>query len=101
MDGLITDSATRSNIGNPVQGAARNAASLWTTYDLTSALQGAIPGRVMVVGGVTCRDSMYIRDDKMAKVPYSLSDDAMVAWEYKQVRLALNGYNLLRLQSEL
>ncbi|WP_353190768.1 TonB-dependent receptor [Pandoraea pnomenusa] len=90
----IVDSATRSNIGNPVQGAARNSATLWTTYDLTPQWSKVLPGRFMVGGGLTYRDGMYIRDDMMAKVPFSLSFDAMLAWEYKNVRVALNGYNL-------
>ncbi|VVE64659.1 TonB-dependent receptor [Pandoraea captiosa] len=90
----IVDAATKTNIGNPVQGAARNSATLWTTYDLTPQWSKVLPGRFMVGGGVTYRDSMYIRDDMMAKVPYSLSFDAMLAWEYKNVRVALNGYNL-------
>lgn len=90
----IVDATTKSNIGNPVQGAARNSATLWTTYDLSSQWGKVLPGHFMIGGGITYRDSMYIRDDMMAKVPYSLSFDAMMAWEYKNVRVAVNGYNL-------
>ncbi|MFT3814718.1 MAG: TonB-dependent receptor [Acidovorax sp.] len=92
----IVDSSvtTRANIGNPVQGVPRNAVSLWTVYDLTSVLAGSLPGRLTVGGGVTYRGSMYARDDKMALVPHNLSYDAMVAYEVKNLRIALNGYNL-------
>lgn len=94
LDSKIADSATKANIGNPVQGAPRNSASLWTTYDVTSLFAGSMPGRLVIGSGITYRDGMYIRDDKRAKVPYSLSYDALVAWDYKNLRLALNGYNL-------
>lgn len=94
LDSEITDSNTKANIGNPVQGAARHSANLWTTYDLTPLLASYIPGRLMVGGGATYRDSMYTRDDKMAELPYSLSYDAMVSYDYRNFRLALNGYNL-------
>ncbi|WP_143277005.1 TonB-dependent receptor [Bordetella genomosp. 12] len=94
LDSEIKDSATAANIGNPVQGAARNAATLWTSYDLSALTSAYFPGRFVIGGGATYRDRMYIRDDKMAEVPFSLSYDAMIAYEYKNVRLALNGYNL-------
>lgn len=90
----ITDATTKTNIGNPVQGVPTNSATLWTTYDFTRLLHGSVPGHFMIGGGVTYRDSMYIRDDMMAKVPYSFSLDAMIAYQYKNVRVALNGYNL-------
>lgn len=90
----IADSSTVANIGNPVAGAPRNAATLWTTYDITPLLGASLPGRLSIGGGVTYRDSMYIRDDKAAKLPNSLSYDAMVSYEYKNLRFALNGYNL-------
>ena len=90
----ITDASTASNIGNPVQGVPRHAVSLWTTYDLTPVLAGSLPGRLTIGGGLTYRGKMYARDDKMAAVPHNLSYDAMLAYEYKNLRVALNGYNL-------
>ncbi|MFT3721529.1 TonB-dependent receptor [Pseudorhodoferax sp.] len=92
----ITDAAGASagNIGNPVQGVPRHAVSLWTSYDLTPVLAAGLPGRLTIGGGLTYRGSMYARDDKMAAVPHNLSYDAMVAYEYKNLRFALNGYNL-------
>ncbi|MBB3258454.1 outer membrane receptor for monomeric catechols [Paraburkholderia bannensis] len=36
----ITDAATRTNIGNPVQGVPTNSSTLWITYDFARLLHG-------------------------------------------------------------
>ena len=81
-----------ANVGNPVPGVPTNSGSLWTTYNLSPAL--SIPGTLLVGGGVTFRDGVFIRPDMMAKVPYSFALDALVSYEYENWRIALNGYNL-------
>jgi|GEM_PF-5918263 Outer membrane receptor proteins, mostly Fe transport len=37
---------------------------------------------------------MYIRSDKMAKVPHSVSLDAMVSYKADKWNVSLNAYNL-------
>jgi len=92
LDSEILDSTVTTNIGNPVQGVARNSGSLWTSYTL--ALWPVLPGQLTIGGGASYRDSMYIRSDKMAELPYSLSYDATVSYEYANLRFTLTGYNL-------
>lgn len=91
LDSRILDSSTAANVGNPVQGVARNSASLWTSHTLALP---TLPGQLTIGGGATYRDGMFVRNDKMAEVPHNLSYDAMIAYEYANLRLTLTGYNL-------
>jgi catecholate siderophore receptor len=89
----VSNAANAANIGKKVGGVPPNSFSLWSTYDLTS-LFDAGPGRLVLGAGVTYRDGMAIRDDGMARIPYSLSVDAMLSYQLEHVGFQLNGYNL-------
>jgi catecholate siderophore receptor len=92
MTSEIIGSLTGANVGNPVPGVPTNSGSLWTTYNLSPAL--VLPGRLLVGGGFSYRDGVYIRNDMMAEVPYSFSLDALISYEFENWRVALNAYNL-------
>jgi catecholate siderophore receptor len=94
MDSEITEAGTTSasgNVGNRVQFVPRNAASIWTTYDL-------FPGRdynLTLGGGVTYRSWVYLNNTNTAMVPANLSFDAMVSHQIRpQLRAQLNVYNI-------
>lgn len=94
VDSKILDApaANRWQVGNPVQGAARNAASLWTTLDLGAA--AGLPGRFALGGGLAYRDRMSIRNDLLAEVPHAFSIDAMASYDYKGLKFMITGRNL-------
>jgi len=81
-----------SIIGNPVGGVAKNAATLWTTYNLSPHFD--MEGELLIGGGLRYRDAMAIRSDNYASVPHSLSLDGMVSYETEKWNLSLNAYNL-------
>lgn len=94
LDSEIIGTTSTAIKGNPVPGVPKNSASLWTTYDVATLFPASIPGKLLVGGGVTYRDKMYVRNDKMSELPHSFSLDALVSYEYKNWRVAINGYNL-------
>lgn len=94
LDSEIVGTNVVANKGNPVPGVPKNSVSLWTTYDVATLFAGAVPGSLLVGGGFTYRDKMYIRNDEMAELPHSFSLDALISYEYRNWRVALNGYNL-------
>ncbi len=75
-------------IGNPVAFVSKNAASLWTTYD-----PAMVPG-LQVGAGLTYRDGVFLNNTALNKVPFNLSFDALIAYQYENWRFALNGNNL-------
>jgi len=81
-----------SIIGNLVGGVAKNAATLWTTYNLAPHFD--LDGELLIGGGVRYRDAMYINSDNFASVPHSFSLDSMISYETEKWNLSLNAYNL-------
>ncbi|HSI40801.1 MAG TPA: TonB-dependent receptor [Xanthobacteraceae bacterium] len=102
LDGTITSSAagTGNNaipanyyVGNEAPYVSPNTASVWTTYELTKHLVD-LPGTVLVGGGITYADGYYTNVNNIAYIPDSFTLDALLSYEYKNFRVALNGYNL-------
>ena len=87
-------------VGRPVVYAPKNAATLWTSYEVM-----AVPG-LSLGGGITYQDHVYLQYatagtapnptalTKIAEVPHTLSLDAMIAYQIGETRIALNAYNL-------
>lgn len=92
LDSKILDAPNLAIIGNPVEGVPKNAASLWTTYEVSTLFP--MRGKLLAGGGVTYRDAVYVRADKLAEVPHSFTLDAIVSYEYENYRIALNAFNL-------
>lgn len=87
LDSKTLDSATPDNEGKRVQQVPKHAASIWTTYQVLPEL--------LVGGGLTFRDSVYLNAANTAKVPANVSFDAMVAYQLTEnLTLGVNGYNL-------
>ena len=88
-------------VGRQVTFVPKNSASLWTSYDLKDVIPGLTVG-----GGVTYQSELYLGYttataapnptglSKIAMVPENISVDGYVAYEFGNVRLAINGYNL-------
>lgn len=86
LDAETTDSTTAANVGRDVPFVPTNSFSIWTTY---------VPvNNLTVGGGVTYRDSVYLNAANTQEVPADVSFDALVAYQFEHVRLAVNGYNL-------
>jgi len=93
MDSETLDSANADRVGKDVQYVPHNAASLWTTYDLKKDL--ALDSSLLVGGGFTYRDGVYLNANNTSKVPYNLSLDGVVSYEINEhATVSLNGYNL-------
>jgi len=75
-------------IGNGVPFVAKNAFSLWTTYD-----PAMVPGLQLGVGA-TYRDSVYLNNTALNKAPYNLTFDALISYAFDNWRISLNGNNL-------
>lgn len=93
LDSEVLSSNTPTNVGNRVQGVPENSASVWTTYDLSGHV-GSMPGKLLVGGGITYDDGYFAASDNVAFIPGTFSVDALISYEYKNFRMALNGYNL-------
>jgi catecholate siderophore receptor len=93
LDSEVLTSSTPTNVGNRVQGVAEHSAALWSTYDVTS-LVGEMPGKLLVGGGITYDSGYYAASDNITWIPKTFSVDALISYEYKNFRIALNGYNL-------
>ena len=88
-------------IGQTVEFTPRNAASVWTTYDLAALVPGLTIG-----GGVTYQGPMNVRYtsagtapnvtglSRIAAVPKALSFDGVVTWAFGRWKVGVNGYNL-------
>ena len=92
LDGRVTDSTTRANIGNKAPYVSDDNFSVFTTYNLAPHL--AVPGKLLVGGGVFYNSSYFPASDNVTLIPASFSFDALVSYEYQNFRVALNGYNL-------
>lgn len=86
--------------GTPVLQVPANSAYLWTSYKLVEMLPG-----LSVAGGATYQDKYHVRYTtsgaganlvltRDAQVPSAFSLDALIQYESKGWRVALNAYNL-------
>ena len=92
MDSEITFANNAAIIGNRVPGVPQNSGSVWTTYDVASFIN--VPGQLVVGGGITYAQSMFIRNDELNKVPTTFALDGLISYELNGYKVALNGYNL-------
>ncbi|HEX2591580.1 MAG TPA: TonB-dependent receptor [Rhizomicrobium sp.] len=87
-------------IGMPVIFVPKNAATLWTTFDLHELAPGLSAG-----GGITYQDAMNVRYTvdvtgaptkltRIARIPETFTVDAYAAYQMDTVRFALNVQNL-------
>lgn len=93
LDSEVLFSNTKETIGQYVPGVARHSASLWSSYTMAPNFGGR-DDKLTLGGGVTYRDAMYIRSSQTAKLPESVSVDAMISYEVEDWQFSLNGYNL-------
>lgn len=90
-DSETTASQTAANVGKRIPYAPKNMGTVWSTYTLAA----DTPWNVTFGGGVTWRDAVYLNPANAARVPHTLSWDAMLSHTIgHRWRLALNGYNL-------
>jgi catecholate siderophore receptor len=78
--------------GNEVAYVPHNSVSLWTSYEVSRHFE--MEGRLDVGGGIVYSDAYYTNSANTGRIPESFSLDAFVAYEYKNLKFALNGYNL-------
>lgn len=90
-DSSTTWSATAADIGKRIRYVPKNTATFWTSYNIAP----DTPWNTTIGGGLTWHDSAYLDAGNTAKVPYTMSWDAMISHNFaKHWRVALNGYNL-------
>jgi catecholate siderophore receptor len=89
---LTATPANAANIGNEVSFVPKHSASLWTTYDIAPLF--TLPGKLLVGGGFVYTDDYFVNSQNTAIIPSSFVVNAMISYEYKNYRVALNGYNL-------
>ena len=91
LDGKVTDSRTNpALVGKTAPNVPKHNANLWTTY----AFEVGIPGRFTVGGGVQYASEYWADSANTGRVPDTVSVDALVSYEFRNLSLALNGYNL-------
>ncbi|WP_237354704.1 TonB-dependent siderophore receptor [Xanthobacter sp. YC-JY1] len=91
----ILTSTTLSYVGNQVPFVSPNNFTLWTTYDLIKGgVVRAIPGQLLVGGGITYADGYFTNSANTAIIPETFSLDALISYKHENYRVALNGYNL-------
>ncbi|TPW35028.1 TonB-dependent receptor [Oecophyllibacter saccharovorans] len=84
-------SQSPNQIGKMMQYVPHNQATLWTAYRLWP----NTPWNVMVGGGVTWRQRVWLDLPNTARVPANVEFDAMIEHRIsRHWRLSLNGYNL-------
>lgn len=98
LDGEITAAAppqpgNDSVVGNVAPNTPKNNFNLWTTYDLSSRIPG-LGGELLIGGGLQYSSSYWADAANTAKVPETLTVDALISYETDRFRVALNGMNL-------
>lgn len=88
LRGVNTSGVTLpETLGKQIPFAAEHAATLWTTFDVTDALQ--------IGGGVTYTDEVWLNNTNTSQAPEYLSFDALISYELGDgMTLQLNGANL-------
>lgn len=92
LDGRVVRTNTGVNVGNVAPFVSDDNFSVFTTYNLAPHL--AIPGRLLIGGGVFYASSYFPASDNIVRIPSSVSLDSLISYEVNNVRVALNGYNL-------
>ncbi len=95
LTGEVT--ASKSNpylVGRDAPNVPKHNFNLWSTYSLSEEIGDALPGNLMVGGGMQYASEYTADSANTARIPYTFSLDAMVSYDYENVSLALNGYNL-------
>ncbi|MDR6772915.1 TonB-dependent siderophore receptor [Azospirillum sp. BE72] len=91
LNGKVTESRTNpALVGKVAPNVPKHNASLWTTYEFNA----GIPGKFTVGGGLQVASEYWSDSANTARVPHTFSTDAVVSYEYRNVSVALNGYNL-------
>ncbi|MBP2315365.1 TonB-dependent receptor [Azospirillum soli] len=91
LSGKVTDSRGNPGVvGNEAPNVPTHNASLWTTYEFDA----GTPGKFTVGGGMHVASEYWSDSANTARVPVTFSADALVSYEYRNVFVALNGYNL-------
>jgi catecholate siderophore receptor len=88
-------------IGRQVVFVPKNAASLWTSYDLHRWVEGLSIGggmtyQSLIYGGYTSAGTAPNPTglSRISEIPETVNVDGYVAWQIGPYRLGLNGYNL-------
>ncbi|NNM74364.1 TonB-dependent receptor [Enterovirga aerilata] len=92
LDGRVVRTNTGTNVGNVAPYVADDNFSVFTTYNIAPHL--AIPGKLLVGGGVFYQSEYFADSGNVTRVPASLSVDSLISYEVNNIRIALNGYNL-------
>lgn len=80
-------------VGNQAPGVPRHNISIWTSYALPPGSL-TLPGDVTLAGGIRHASGYYSNAQNTARIPDTLSLDAMISYEQDDWRVALNAYNL-------
>ncbi|SIT16632.1 TonB-dependent receptor [Insolitispirillum peregrinum] len=90
-----------ATVGNDAPNTPKHNASLWSTYDLKDVIGTTLPGKMLVGGGVRYASQYWTDSANTAVIPETFTVDAMVSYEYENLSLSLNGYNLTDHQNYL
>lgn len=77
-------------LGNQVRYVPKHSASVWAAY---SASEGALKG-LQLGGGLVYQSKVFLNAENTQVTPSYVSFDALAAYTFGKVRLAVNGYNL-------
>lgn len=87
----LTTGGTAKDIGKQVQYVPRNQATVWSTYEI--APKKAY--NLLVGGGVTWREGVFLDTANTARVPANVEFDAVVSHHFDDHwKVSMNGYNL-------
>ncbi|MCW2241277.1 TonB-dependent receptor [Azospirillum canadense] len=91
LDGEVTESRTNpAVVGRNAPNVPKHNASLWTTYEF----EAGVPGKFAVGGGVQYASDYWADSANTGRMPETVSLDALVSYEYRNLSLQLNAYNL-------
>lgn len=79
-----------ANAGNRVRYVPEHALSAWASY---KPVEGPLKG-LEIGGGMNYQSKVYVRPENTQAAPSYTTFDALVAYNFGQFRLAVNGYNL-------
>ena len=87
----LTTGGTAKDIGKQVQYVPRNQATVWTTYEI--APKKAY--NLLVGGGLTWREGVFLDPANTARVPANVEFDAVISHHFDDHwKVSMNGYNL-------
>lgn len=95
LNGEVTANlGTPSDVGNDAPNVPKHNASIWTSYSLSDMIGDALPGELTLGGGAQYASKYWTNSANTAEIPETFSVDAMLSYEFENLSLALNGYNL-------